>query len=193
MSGKLFVVSASSGAGKTTLVKHSIERLRETHAIFRVVTYTTKAPREGEALEGVDYYFISPADFEKKIGEGFFLEWSCAYGDYYGTPKSLESDLAVGRSAVLIVDRAGAHRIKELMPGAILIRIYTQNIEVLRQRLLKRGCEFDRVEQRLALAVLETEEEATKKVYDFHVLNDDFCETLEKLCEIFNFFLKQSV
>lgn len=190
MSGKLFVISAPSGAGKTTLVRHSIERLQESHAISRVVTYTTKVPRKGEAVEGVDYYFISQADFEKKIGEGFFIEWSCAYGNYYGSPYSIVTHMAEGRSCVLIVDQAGASRIKEQVPEAVLIWIYTSSIEVLKQRLIKRGGESpEQVARRLELALLEIEQEAVRRVYNFHVLNEEFYESLEKLCEIFKLFL----
>jgi guanylate kinase len=190
MSGKLFVISAPSGAGKTTLVRHTIERLRESHAISRVVTYTTKAPREGEALQGVDYHFLSQADFEKKIGEGFFIEWSCAYGHYYGSPYSLVTRMAEGHSCVLIVDRVGAGRIKEQIPEAILIWIYTSSLEVLKQRLIKRGGESpEQVERRLELALSEIEQEAIRPSYNFHVLNEEFYESLEKMCEIFKLFL----
>lgn len=190
MSGKLFVISAPSGAGKTTLVRYGVERLRESHAISRVVTYTTKVPREGEAQQGVDYYFLSQADFEKKIGENFFIEWSCAYGDYYGSPNSIVNRMAEGHSCVLIVDRAGASRIKEQIPEAVLVWIYTPSLEVLKQRLIKRGGESpEQIARRLELAMSEIEQELVCPVYNFHVLNEDFCESLEKLCEIFKLFL----
>ena len=194
MSGKLFVISAPSGAGKTTLVRHSIERLQEFHSISRVVTYTTKVPREGEAAEGVDYHFLSQADFEKKIGEKFFIEWSSAYGHYYGSPISIAGRLAEGHSCILILDRAGAARVKEQMPEAVLIWIYTSSLEVLKHRILKRGGESpEQVERRLEIAMLEIEQEAIRPSYNFHVLNEDFYESLEKLCEIFKLFLKKSL
>jgi len=190
MSGKLFVISAPSGAGKTTLVRHVIERLQETHSISRVVTYTTKAPREGEAVEGVDYHFLSQADFEKKIGESFFIEWSCAYGNYYGSPSSIVTRMAEGHSFVLIVDRAGAQRIKEQIPEVILIWIYTSSLEVLKQRLIKRGGESpEQIVRRLEIALEEIEQESVRPSYNFHVLNEDFYESLEKLYEIFKLFL----
>jgi guanylate kinase len=190
MSGKLFVISAPSGAGKTTLVQHSLERLRESCVISRVVTYTTKEPREGEAVQGVDYHFISQAEFEKKIGEGFFIEWSSAYGHYYGSPSSLVEYMAKGHSFILIVDRAGAGRIKEAIPEAVLIWIYTSSIEVLKKRLIARGGDSpEQIEKRLALAVSEIEQETVRPSYNFHVLNEDFYESVEKLCEIFKLFL----
>lgn len=191
MSGKLFIISAPSGAGKTSLIHHSLDRLREEHAISRVVTYTTKQPRKGEAVEGVDYYFVTQAEFEQKIGEGFFIEWSLAYGHYYGTPSSLRHRLAEGHSYILIVDRQGAQRIKEIIPEAILIWIYTKNLEVLKQRLILRGGENqEEVMRRLSLAVSEIEQEVIRPFYNYHVLNEDFYETLDKLCEIFKKFLK---
>lgn len=190
MSGKLFVISAPSGAGKTTLVRHTLERFQESHVISRVVTYTTKAPREGEAVQGVDYYYISQADFEKKISENFFIEWSCAYGHYYGSPRSIVTHMSEGRSCVLIVDRAGASRIKEQVPEAILIWIYTSSLEVLKQRLIKRGGETpEQVARRLELAMSEIEQESIRPSYNFHVLNEEFCESLEKMYEIFKLFL----
>jgi len=86
---KLFIVSACSGAGKTTLVNAVIENLRKKQVpIERVITYTTKQPRAGE-VDGRDYHFVSVEDFQRKIQEGFFIEYSEAYGNYYGSPKSL--------------------------------------------------------------------------------------------------------
>ena len=80
MVGKIFVVSAPSGAGKTTLVTELISRYPG--KLERVVTYTTRQPRYNE-IDGVDYYFISVKEFEEKIAQGFFIEWSTAYGTYY--------------------------------------------------------------------------------------------------------------
>lgn len=190
MSGKLFVVSAPSGAGKTTLIKHAVEHLSGSYKVDRVVTYTTKEPRPGEALQGVDYHFVSQGAFEEMINAGFFIEWSTVYGAYYGSPATVLQGMLEGHSYILIIDRAGAERVKKVVPHAILIWIYTSNIEVLRQRLLKRAGESgDLVAKRLALAVSEIEREAMYPLYDFHLLNEDFFESLAKLCEIFKKFL----
>ena len=190
MSGKLFVISAPSGAGKTTLVRHILELLQGTYSISRVVTYTTKTPREGESVEGVDYHFVSQEEFERKIGESFFIEWSCAYGHYYGSPSFVKAKMAEGHSHILIIDRLGAARIKEVIPDAILIWIYTSSLEVLKQRLEQRGGESaEQVAARLKLAVSEIEQEALRPAYNFHVLNEDFYESVAKLCEIFKKFL----
>jgi len=194
MAGKLFIISAPSGAGKTTLVQYILERLQKEHAISRVVTYTTKPARQGESVQGVDFYFVSQAEFEQKIAEGFFIEWSLAYGYYYGTPTSVKEMLLQGRSHILIVDRAGAKQIKEAIPQAVLIWIYTANLNVLKNRIEARGGESpEQIAHRLALAVTETEQEAERPYYDFHILNEDFYESGEKLYEIFIFFLNQSV
>ena len=81
MPGKLFIISAPSGAGKTTLVTALINDIGKSHALERVVTYTSKAPRSAE-VNGVDYHFVTPEQFEGYIAAGFFLEWSTAYGTY---------------------------------------------------------------------------------------------------------------
>jgi guanylate kinase len=193
MSGKLFIISAPSGAGKTTLVRHSLAALQENYSIVRIVTYTTKSPRIGEDVSGKDYYFLARADFEQKIAEGYFLEWSLAYGHYYGTPASVLERLKQKESCVLILDRAGALRIKDLFPEAILIWIYTSSMDVLKQRLEFRASENqEEVERRLSIAVSEIEQERLRPAYNFHVLNEDFYESVAKLHEIFMFFLNQS-
>src|SRR5581483_10666268 len=110
--GVLFIVSAPSGAGKTTLVNAALGSLKSSHAIERVITYTSRMPREGE-IPGVDYHFISELEFQSRIKDGFFLEWSGAYGTYYGTPRGLLEDLEKGHHRILIPDRNGAQKILE--------------------------------------------------------------------------------
>ncbi len=194
MSGKLFIISAPSGAGKTTLVKHALKRLNLDHAISRVVTYTTKTPREKEAVHGQDFYFISQAEFEQKITQGYFIEWSNAYGNYYGSPASIVEHMVRGESLIIILDRAGALQIKEKIPEAVLIWIYTSSIAVLRNRLEARASEVpEQVESRLRLAEKEIQAEDMHPRYQFHILNDDFYESLDNLCNVFNKILKKTV
>src|SRR5437879_4794715 len=107
MIGKLFVISASSGAGKTTLVTAIITHMGGHVNLERVVTYTTRTPAPGD-VPGVDYHFVTPAQFQEKIAAGFFMEWSTAYGHYYGSPRSVLDEVAAGNSRILILDRAGA-------------------------------------------------------------------------------------
>ncbi len=184
MAGKLFIISAPSGTGKTTLVQHMIQRLEGGYSISRILTYTTKTPRDHEE-HGRDYYFISQADFEAKITQNFFIEWSNAYGNYYGSPLSMMHEIKQGKSFILIVDRAGAHQIKEHMPDCVLIWLYTASIQVLKERLLARSADTkDAMEHRLQLAKSEIEQERARPFYQFHICNDDFFQTLQVLHEI---------
>lgn len=170
--GKLFVISAPSGAGKTTLVGMVCDRLGERYHLEQVVTYATKEPRPGER-NGKDYHFVSVEAFKQKIKEGFFIEWSAAYGHYYGSPKHILDDMALGTSFMLVVDRVGAKAIAHKINQAVLIWIYTQNVEVLAQRLFARKTENnEQILKRLALAQEELNDERSNAFFLYHVLND---------------------
>lgn len=185
MIGTLFVISAPSGAGKTTLVTHLLERLKDDWSIDRVITYTTKEPRPTE-VQAKDYYFISMAEFERRILEGYFLEWSNAYGNYYGSPASIREKLAQGHHKVIITDRTGAKSIKNAIPEAVLVWLYAESVDVLKKRIEKRGQDSDRqLCLRLNLAQQEIEQEKLENLFDFHVLNQNFFEALEHLTTIF--------
>jgi len=185
MPGKLFIVSAPSGAGKTTLVEHVIGRLGQTYALSRVVTYTTKAPRPHDK-DKQDYCFISVAEFEQKITQGYFLEWSNAYGQYYGTPATIIDELRKGRSLILIVDQVGARQLKKKIDDAVLIWLYTASLQVLKERLVIRGTENEaQIERRLRLAETEILYEKKERFFDFHVLNEDFFQAINELEAIF--------
>src|SRR5580704_16364804 len=137
--GKLFIVSAPSGAGKTSLVNELVVRTGKRHNLSRLVTYTSREPRKGE-VPGQDYHFIGQGDFEAKIREGYFLEWVNALGSYYGTGVSVLNHIASGKSGVLVLDRPGARRVYEQFP-AVLIWLTVPNLESLKQRLTLRGTE----------------------------------------------------
>ncbi|HEX2977699.1 MAG TPA: guanylate kinase [Candidatus Babeliales bacterium] len=182
--GKLFIVSAPSGAGKTTLVNALIKELPIEHAITRLVTYTSKTPRINE-LHGIDYHFISNQEFEQKIAEQFFLEWSGAYGSYYGTARFLLDQLASGNSFIAVVDRSGAKRLKQEIPQAVMIWVHTVNVQVLEDRLRVRNTETqEEIERRLALAKKELAEEQENRLYNHHILNDFFEKALKELKDI---------
>lgn len=179
--GKLFVITAPSGAGKTSLVTALIERIGQSHALSRVVTYTTKAPRVGD-VDGVDYCFMSTEQFEQKIKEDFFIEWSLAYGNYYGSPKNILSLLGQGSSFLLIIDRQGAQQVKAACPETVLIWICVPTIEILEQRLLSRKTENnEQINKRILLAQKEIEEEGSINFFKYKVYNDIFEKALQEL------------
>jgi len=184
MNGKLFVISAPSGAGKTSLVNALVERISIYTPIDRVVTYTTKDAHQCEK-EGCDYYFIKQEEFKKKIEQGFFIEWSCEYGHYYGSPRFIIDEVERGRCSILIVDRVGAEKIAALYSKVVLIWIYTSNIGQLKERLILRKRETkEQIEFRLVCAEREIAREAMCPLYHYHILNDIFDEALDKLCKV---------
>jgi guanylate kinase len=179
MSGKLFIVSASSGAGKTTLVNMLLQKIQPLYDVSRVLTYTTRAPRQGET-NGVDYHFITEQTFENLIAQGFFLEWSKDYGAYYGSPLSLLDELPKGKSYIAILDRAGAQQVFSRFAESVLIWVYT-DIQNLRIRLESRKTEnIEQINYRIQLAKKEIEEENLKKFYTYHLHNDDFNRAIDE-------------
>lgn len=181
--GKLFIVSAPSGAGKTSLVTYVVQQLAAM-GIARAITYTTKQPRNGEH-HGKDYHFISKKDFEKKINEDFFVEYSTDYGYYYGTPRYYIDDIATGHSWILVIDRAGAQQIIKYVSDAVLIWIYTKDMQTLKQRLIARQGEASHeIDKRLQLAADEIFCEQKNAVYKYHILNDIFETAVAELSAI---------
>lgn len=184
MKGKLFLISAPSGAGKTTLVQALIDRYGFQYNLERVVTYTSKAARPAE-VHGIHYNFVSVKDFEAKVQEGFFMEWSGAYQAYYGSPAHIVDMIKTGRSYLLIVDRIGAEKILERYQEVVSIWLYTKSIKDLKSRLLLRNTEPAVViEQRLRRAQEEIDLELKHPIYTYHVLNQDFEEALDRLATI---------
>lgn len=178
--GKLFVISASSGAGKTTLINQAIARLAPSTPITRAVTYTTRAPRANE-VNGKDYFFISTEEFNKKTKEGFFLETSSYDGHQYGSPQ-LQSELLQGSSLILITDRAGAKEVRKKIENAVLIWISAPDLKILRERMISRASEtHSQIERRLKIAIQEMEEENKQHFFEYHIVNDEFERALEEL------------
>lgn len=168
--GKIFVISASSGAGKTTLVNLVLERLKPNIHIDKVVTYTTKAPRKGE-VNGIDYHFISEQEFQLKIKEGFFIEWSNAYGSFYGSPKYILDELSY-KSWILILDFMGAKAVKKTIVDSISVWIEISSLEILEQRLKLRGDLPEQIQKRLMLAKNEFELINKNFIFDYKFEND---------------------
>lgn len=176
--GLLFVLSGPSGVGKDTLLK---ELLKTDLKITKCVTYTTRPPRPGE-VDGLDYKFVSLAEFEELKKNNAFLEWAEVGGNLYATPKDfVEKKLREGEDVILKIDVQGAMRVKELFPEAILIFIAPPSLEVLGERMRKRGSPEEEIKRRLQIASREME---MSKNYQFVLVNNDLEETLQKLYEL---------
>lgn len=166
--GLIIVVSAPSGAGKTTVLKRLMQRRPE---IVFSVSATTRTPRPGEEA-GKDYFFFSADEFRKGIEAGEFAEWAEVHGHFYGTPESfLESQVSLGKNVILDIDTQGAFQLKEKHPEAVLIFLAPPSFEELERRLRARETESeDVVERRLNFA--KTELELSGK-YDYVVVNSE--------------------
>ena len=167
-SGILFVVSAPSGAGKTTLVKLLMERdARIRHS----VSYTTRLPRPGE-VNGREYHFIGVPEFEVRRQRGEFLEWAEVHGNFYGTSRVwLEEQMRAGQDMLLEIDWQGAQQVRRLFPAAVTIFVLPPSVAELEQRLRKRGQDSDEViRRRLAAAQGEMSHVGE---FDFAIINND--------------------
>ena len=177
--GILFVVSAPSGAGKTSLVK---ALLKADPAIRLSVSYTTRAPRPGET-DGRDYHFVSHEQFQKLLAEGEFLEHAEVYGNFYGTSKSVISrELYAGRDLLLEIDWQGADQVRQHFPRSASIFILPPSFAALRMRLAGRAQDSDEViEHRLAAAAHDV---AHADAFDYIIVNDDFDHALLDLVAV---------
>jgi guanylate kinase len=165
--GVLLVLAGTSGAGKGAIG----EQLRATHPELRwSVSWTTRSPREGE-VEGVDYHFVTHAEFEALRDAGGFLEWFEVYGDLKGTPRAfVDGELEAGHDVMLEVDVQGALAIRAKMPEALLVFVRAPSREEQRRRLLARGSETEAsIERRLGEAAAE--EERAERDFDAVVVN----------------------
>ena len=172
----LFVVTAPSGTGKTTLIRRLLADL---DGIDFSVSYTTRPRRPGET-EGVDYHFVDRAAFDRMVGDGGFLEWAEVHGQRYGTSAHLvDASLAAGRDVLLDVDTQGAASVRRLRAGAVLIFILPPDFGALERRLRERGLESEEaIERRLRNARAEVEH---VKEFDYVVINDSLDDALTRL------------
>jgi len=174
--GLVFVISAPSGTGKTTLVRGVMEQLPGLHFS---VSYTTRTPRANER-EGEDYHFVSPSFFEKMVERGEFLEWAEVLGNRYGTALVNLDDLAAkGLDLILDIDTQGAKKVMEKVDQTVLIYILPPSLEALQQRLVKRGLDsLELIQFRLASAQRDMEE---AHWYHYLIVNERIEDAIEKL------------
>lgn len=172
MEGKIIIFAAPSGSGKSTIIKRIFDEDGEEMNLHFSISATSRAPR-GQEKNGVEYFFLSPEEFEHKIAQNEFVEYEQVYpGKYYGTLKSqVEKQLAAGENVVFDVDVNGAMRIKEMYGDkALSIFIQPPNLDELRRRLESRGTEAaGSIDQRLSRAQYEMEQAVR---FDEVVVND---------------------
>ncbi|HVL01506.1 MAG TPA: guanylate kinase [Dongiaceae bacterium] len=173
MQGTLFVVSAPSGAGKTSLVKALVESTTNIHVS---VSHTTRTQRPGET-HGVNYFFVDKDQFGTMLNEGAFLEQAEVFGNLYGTSKQAVADkLKSGVDVVLEIDWQGAQQIRRQAPEAVSIFILPPSRHVLEQRLIGRGQDpAEVIQKRMAQA---TEQISHHVEFDYLIINDDFDKAL---------------
>jgi guanylate kinase len=174
--GTLFVVSAPSGAGKTSLCKGLLEKFP---GLRQSVSYTTRPARVGET-DGADYFFVTPEQFQDMVAGGAFAEWAVVHGNHYGTTKeTLNSARDRGEDILLDIDCQGAAQLKKNYQDGVFIFILAPSLEELQKRLMGRNTDSTEViTTRIENARREIAEASW---YDYIVVNDDFGTALEEL------------
>jgi len=177
--GRLFVVAAPSGAGKTSLVRALMER---DPSLRFSVSYTTR-PRRTAEEHGRDYFFVSREEFERMVEAGEFIEHARVFDNYYGTARQqVEQSLAAGQNLLLEIDWQGAQQIRSAMPEAVSVFILPPSRAELERRLRGRGTDSEEVIQR---RLLDAAGDMTHwPEFDYVVVNDDFGAALAALADI---------
>jgi len=177
--GRLFIISAPSGAGKTTLCNAILKKIPE---LCYSISHTTREPRTGEQ-DGVDYFFITDDEFKNKIKKGTWAEWAQVHDHFYGTSAQfIDHHLSAGENILLDIDVNGARQILCRYPHSITIFIMPPTFETLKQRLIKRGVDSKQV---IAKRLKNAETEITQKArYKHIVVNDSLPEAIEALSAI---------
>lgn len=177
--GNLFIISAPSGAGKTTLCNALLKRFPD---IIYSVSHTTRPPRENEK-QGVDYFFIRKKEFERKLQQGYWAEWAHVHGNFYATSHEfLTRNLKQGRDVLLDIDVQGTRQILKHYPDSVTIFVMPPSLEMLRVRLESRGTDSqEAIERRLRDASKEMEQ---RYFYRHIVVNDRLNEAVDHLVSI---------
>jgi guanylate kinase len=177
--GNLFIVSGPSGAGKGTLVGAVRSRVPDT---WVSVSATTRPPRPDEQ-EGSSYFFLTPAEFERRVRLGEFLEWAKVHGSRYGTLRGpVDRRIRAGMQVILEIDPQGAKQVIQQMPEAVLVFVKTPSWDDLRRRLEGRGTETDeQIRERLQTAEMEL---GLEGMYRHVVINDDVSRAADELAGI---------
>ncbi|MCU7960159.1 MAG: guanylate kinase [gamma proteobacterium symbiont of Bathyaustriella thionipta] len=180
LSGQLYVISAPSGAGKTSLLN---ALLQQDEAVSLSVSHTTRAPRPGEQ-NGVQYHFVDDATFKALVAEGVFLEHACVFDHYYGTSRpAIESQLASGQDVILEIDWQGAQQIRATFKEVVSIFIVPPSVAELRRRLSSRGQDSETVinrRMRDAVSDLSHFDE-----FDYLIVNKNFDKALAEIQAVF--------
>ena len=178
--GCLYILSAPSGAGKTSLVAALLERIEDLEVS---VSHTTRNPRPGEK-DGVNYHFVSQEEFQTLVDQGAFFESAEVFGNFYGTAqKSVEERLAAGKDVILEIDWQGAQQVRKQMPQALSVFILPPSQAALKQRLTQRGQDAAEV---IAGRMQQARSEMSHyPEYDYLVVNDDFEQAVKELEAIF--------
>lgn len=176
---KLFVISAPSGSGKTTIVKYILNTF---HELTYSISATTRAKRPGE-IDGKDYFFITDEEFKQKVKNNKFIEWQKFYDYYYGTLSDhVYSKLKQGKSVVLELDVKGALNLKKIFPDAVLIFIKPPGLEELKKRLRKRNTESESdFKKRIQRAKMEL---SFADKFDYCVTNKNLVKAKEEVKKI---------
>ena len=177
--GLLIVVSAPSGAGKTSICRKLIGMFPEIHFS---VSYTTRSPRRGE-VPGKDYNFVTPDEFRDRIAQGEFVEWVENYGDLYGTSrKTMDDFLKQGFPMLLDVEPRGAKEVRRQYPDGVFVFILPPSLSALRRRLAERGETEEMVRRRLSVSLDEIREAMW---YDYIIINNQLEDAVSRLRAVY--------